>query len=130
MKTFLPILALILAIAGLCIWDGINTHKIFSYMENESEKIYSSLVDTEEQISDENLKEKVYNLSTFWTKEMDTLCISMSRKDLQPVSDYMQYLVAAIHNDSLEDAVTYSRLLYYNILGLNEMTGITFINLI
>ena len=61
---------------------------------------------------------------------MDTLCISISRKDLQPVSDYMQYLYTSIHNNNQEDAVTYSRLLNYNIIGLKEQIGINFINLL
>ena len=61
---------------------------------------------------------------------MDTLCISISRKDLQPVSDYLQYLCASIKNENQEDAVTYSRLLNYNIIGLKETTGISWINLL
>ena len=70
------------------------------------------------------------NLNDFWTQKMDILSISISRKDLQPISDYLQYLYSSIHNNSQEDAITYSRLLHYNVMGLKEAVGISAINLI
>ena len=61
---------------------------------------------------------------------MDTLSISISRKDMQPISDYLQYLCSSIKNDSQEEAITYSRLLNYNVLGLKETLGLSWVNLL
>ena len=60
---------------------------------------------------------------------MDMLCLSISRKDMQPISDYLQYLNSAIINENQEDAITYSLLLDYNIKGLTQSTGISILNL-
>lgn len=115
-----------LSIVALCVWDGILTNSIFDTMEQESFKIYNSIV--ENDISNSEIKEKINSLNDYWTEKMDTLCISISRKDLQPISDYLQYLYSSSLNENQEDAVTYSRLLHYNIEGLKESTGINFIN--
>ena len=128
MKTFISIIILTIAVISLGIWDGIHTKKVFDYMENESSAIYTSLLTTE--ISDENIKSKIYNLNDYWTEEMDILCISISRKDLQSISDYLQYLYSASINNNQEDAITYSRLLNYNLAGLNQITGTDFLNII
>ncbi len=128
MKLWIPMLILTLAVSALCIWDTFNTKTIFNTIENKSEYIYSSL--QEKEITDENIQKEILNLNAYWTKKMDTLCISISRKDLQPVSDYLQYLCASIKNESQEEAVTYSRLLNYNIVGLKETTRISFVNLL
>ena len=128
MKIWIPMLTLLFAVVGLCVWDGIHTTKVFNYMVKESNEIYTSLLYSE--ITDLSLQNKIKNLNSYWTKEMDILSISISRKDLQPVSDYLQYLYAAILNESQEDAITYSRLLHYNIEGLEESNGINCLNLL
>ena len=128
MKLWISMLTLIISVAAFCIWDGVYTSKIFSTLQTESEYIYETLkIST---IEDEDIQKRIINLNDFWTEKMDTLSISISRKDLQPVSDYLQYLCASIKNNSQEDAVTYSRLLNYNIIGLKEITGLSWVNLL
>lgn len=126
MKIWVPITIIFLSITALCIWDGFLTSSIFNQMENESLSIYNSII--EKEISNEDVKIKIFKLNDYWTEKMDTLCISISRKDLQPISDYLQYLYSSAINENQEDAVTYSRLLHYNVEGLKECTGINFIN--
>ena len=128
MKIWIPMLTLALAVVGLCVWDTIHTSYVLNEMETQTTYIYSTL--QTESITDENMKTKITNLNDFWTKKMDILSISISRKDMQPISDYLQYLCTAIINENQEDAITYSRLLNYNIVGLNETIGVTFINLL
>lgn len=122
-----PIFILIIAVTGFIIWESINTHQVFDKLTHESEAIYTQLQTGE---IDDALEVKVNKLNKYWTKEMDKLAISISKKDLQPVSDYLQYLVAAVKNDSADDALTYARLLDYNIEGLQEASGITWLNLL
>ena len=126
MKLWIPILILTLAVASLCVWDTIHTNMVFATLETKSNYIFNSL--QEKDISDESIQNEILTLNTFWTQKMDTLCISISRKDLQPISDYLQYLYASCISNNQEDAITYSRLLYYNVLGLKETTGINIIN--
>lgn len=126
MKIWIPILILLLSVTGLCVWDTINTTTVFNKMTVESSIIYDYAQNNEI----ENIKQPVKDLNNYWTKKMDILSISISRKDLQPISDYLQHLQSAIDNDSIEDAITYSRLLKYNIEGLKESSGITFLNLL
>ena len=128
MKIWIPILVLLLAVSGLCVWDFIHTNKVFDTMEEQSNIIYETLLTTE--ISNPEIQNKIFKLNTYWTKKMDTLCISISRKDLQPVSDYLQYMCSSIINNNQEDAITYSRLLSYNVKGLKETIGITCTNLL
>ena len=128
MKLWISMLTLLLAVLSLCVWDTIHTNQVFNTLETKSNYIYESLQSTE--ITEENIQNEILELNDYWTKKMDTLCISISRKDLQPVSDYLQYLCASIKNENQEDAVTYSRLLNYNIIGLKEVTGISWINLL
>lgn len=126
MKIWIPMTVIFLSIVALCVWDGVLTNSIFNTMEQKSLNIYNSIV--EDDITNDEIKEKISSLNDFWTEKMDTLCISISRKDLQPISDYLQYLYSSSLNENQEDAVTYSRLLHYNIEGLKESTGINFIN--
>lgn len=128
MKIWISMLILFIAVTGLCIWDGIHTQQVFDKLETESSQIYETVLTTD--ISDENLRVKIENLNAYWTKKMDILCISISRKDLQPISDYLQYLQTSVINQNQEDAITYSRLLNYNITGLNQSTGIEVLNLL
>ena len=128
MKLWIPMLVLFLSVLALCVWDTINTDKVFDNLVNKCEYINSSLQTT--TITDENLKNEILTLNEYWTKKMDTLCISISRKDLQPISDYIQFLCSAIKNENQEDAITYSRLLNYNIIGLKENNGVSWINLL
>lgn len=126
MKIWIPISIILISVISLCIWDTYQTNSIFTKLEKDTSAIYSKVLTTD--ISDEKLSGDIFELNEFWTKKMDILCISISRKDLQPISDYLQYLYSASINKNQEDAVTYSRLLYYNAQGLKECTGITFIN--
>lgn len=119
---------LALGVCGLCVWDGINTNRIFNHMEERSDYIYSYL--TSSSIENSEIAEEIISLNDYWTQKMDILSVSISRKDLQPVSDYLQYLHSSILNKNQEDAVTYSRLLNYNIVGLCESNGICFLNLL
>lgn len=128
MKTWIPILILLIAVVGLCVWDGVHTDLVFEKLENDSMKIYETVLTTD--ITDENLQEQIKNLDDYWTKKMDILCISISRKDLQIISDYLQYLYSAMINENQEDAITYSRILTYNIKGLNQTNGIDMLNLL
>ncbi len=128
MKVYVPIIILFLAVTALCIWDGIYTQKVFEKLEMDSEKIYISLQTN--QITDPEIQNDIIDLNEYWTEQMDILCISISRKDLQPISDYLQYLCSSIINENQEDALTYSRLLNYNIIGLNQTTGINILNLV
>lgn len=128
MKQWIYMLTLLVLVTTLCVWDTIHTSQTFEYMESESKSIYETVLTTD--IDNQDLQNKILNLNDFWTKEMDTLAISISRKDMQPISDYLQYLYSSIANNSQEDAITYARLLYYNLQGLNEITGISFINVL
>ena len=128
MKVWLPILILLFAVTGLCIWDGVHTQKVFDQLEAESQSIYETLLESSEISSD--IESQIFKLNDYWTDEMDALCISLSRKDLQPISDYLQYLCASCINDNHEDAITYSRILNYNIVGLSQTTGISALNLL
>ncbi len=128
MKTWIPILILLIAVVGLCVWDGVHTDRVFEKLENDSMEIYETVLTTD--ITDENLQEQIKNLDDYWTKKMDILCISISRKDLQTISDYLQYLYSAMINENQEDAITYSRILTYNIKGLNQTNGIDMLNLL
>jgi len=128
MKLWIAMLTLFLSVLGLCIWDTLHTKNVFNTLEEKSSYIFESLQTTE--ITNENLQTEILNLNSYWTKKMDTLSISISRKDLQPVSDYLQYLCSSITNQNQEDAITYSRLLNYNIIGLKEITGFSWINLL
>ena len=128
MKLWIPMLILTLMVSALCVWDTIHTTYVFNVMETKSEYIYNTLQTTD--ITDEKISKEIISLNDFWTKKMDILSISISRKDLQPVSDYLQYLHSSIINENQEDAITYSRLLSYNVVGLKETTGISLLNLL
>ena len=128
MKLWIPMLVLTLLVSGLCVWDMVYTNQIFNTMESKSAYIYETLLSSD--ISNKEIQNEIINLNDYWTRKMDTLSISISRKDLQPVSDYLQYLHSAIHNNNQDDAITYSRLLKYNIEGLKETTAVSCINLL
>ena len=128
MKLWISMLVLLLSVVSLCVWDSMNTTQVFNNMEKKSNYIYQTIIN--EDISNKELQNEIFELNKFWTQKMDTLSISISRKDLQPISDYLQYLCSAITNQNQEDAVTYSRLLNYNVLGVKETTGVSWINLL
>jgi len=128
MKLWIWILILATAVGALCIWDGVNTQTVFSKMETESNRIYEALL--VDDISNEEIQASIINLNNYWTKKMDTLSVSISRKDMQPISDYLQYLTSSITNNNQEDAITYSRLLHYNVEGIKETNGIKWLNLL
>lgn len=128
MKLWIPMLILALSVSALCVWDTVHTNQIFDRLVSKSEYIHSSLL--KDSIENEEIQKEIIELNKFWTDKMDVLCISISRKDLQPVSDYLQYLHSSINNSNQEDAITYSRLLNYNIIGLKEISGISWINLL
>lgn len=126
MKTIISMIILLLSVISLCVWDGIYTNMVFDTLTKETTEICKTL--ETEDISNKNLQQKILNLNDYWTEKMDMLSISISRKDLQPVSDYLQYLCSSITNNNQEDAITYSRLLQYNVLGLDDVTGFNFVN--
>lgn len=128
MKQWFYMLTLLVLVTALCVWDTVHTSKTFEYMEKESKEIYHTVLTTD--LTNQDLQDKIFNLNDYWTKNMDTLAISISRKDMQPVSDYLQYLCASVINNSKDDAITYARILSYNLEGLNEITGISFINIL
>ncbi len=128
MRVLTPIIVLTLAVTGLCLWDGIYTHQVFDELATKSSEIYTKIDNND--INFDELSKQIENLNTYWTEKMNVLCISISRKDLQPVSDYIQYLASAAQNKSAEDCLTYSRLLNYNITGLSEACGISLANLL
>ncbi len=128
MKQWFYMLTLLVVVTALCVWDTVHTSKTFEYMEKESKEIYNTVLTTD--LTNQDLQDKIFNLNDYWTKNMDTLAISISRKDMQPVSDYLQYLCASVINNSKEDAITYACILSYNLEGLNEITGISFINIL
>lgn len=128
MKQWFYMFTLLVLVTALCVWDTVHTSKTFEYMEKESKEIYHTVLTTE--LSNQDLQDKIFNLNDYWTKSMDTLAISISRKDMQPVSDYLQYLCAAVINNSKDDAITYARILSYNLEGLNEITGVSFVNIL
>ena len=128
MKQWIYMLTLLALVTTLCVWDTVHTSNTFEYLESESKQIYQTVLNTD--ISNQDLQNRIFKLNDFWTKNMDTLAISISRKDMQPVSDYLQYLCASITNNSQEDAIPYARLLQYNLQGLNEITGVSFINIL
>ena len=127
MKNWAPITILILAVVALCVWDGVYTSKTFKTLNNKCEEVYNLIQTGNEDFN--YLSLKVEEINNYWTKHTDILCISISRKDLQPISDYLQYLASSINNKSLEDCLTYARILDYNVKGLSEAYGISFANL-
>jgi len=128
MKQIIAITILSILVNALCLWDLIYTNKVFTHMEKESTAIYNSLLET--PITDEYVSNKILDLKDYWTKHMDALAISISRKDLQPISDQLQFLDASITNDDQESAITYSLLLKYNIEGLSEVSSLSFVNIL
>lgn len=128
MKQLIAIIILNILVNVLCIWDFTYTNKTFDHMREESSEIYQALLATD--VDNEEVANKILNLKRYWTKKMDILAISISRKDLQPVSDHLQFLDSAITNKDQETAVTYSLLLKYNIEGLEEITDFHFLNIL
>jgi hypothetical protein len=128
MKSFIAVTILTIIVNILCIWDVWHTQKVFTYMNNESSAIHQLLLS--EDITSPDLAKRINSLDKYWTKKMDVLCISISRKDLQPVSDHIQFLKSSISNDDQETAVTYSLLLKYNVEGLKEISGFSFANIL
>lgn len=128
MKQVVAITILSILVNALCLWDLIYTNKVFSHMEKESSAIYTTLLTT--PVTNEEVSSKILELKDYWTKHMDALAISISRKDLQPISDQLQFLDASITNDDQESAITYSLLLKYNIEGLSEVSSLNFVNIL
>ena len=128
MKSFIAVTILTIIVNALCIWDVWHTQKVFNYMNNESNAIHQLLLS--EDITTPALAERINNIDKYWTKKMDLLCISVSRKDLQPVSDHIQFLKSSISNNDQETAVTYSLLLKYNVEGLKEISGFSLVNIL
>ena len=128
MKIWIPMILLLFSVTALCVWDYSYTDKIFNKLKADSYNIHQSILSS--SIEDNNIKQDIISLNEFWTKKMDTLSISISRKDLQPISDYLQYLYSASLNNNQEDAITYSTLLYYNVIGITETNGLSLINLL
>ena len=128
MKSFIAVTILTLIVNALCVWDVWHTEKVFKHMNDESSAIHQLLLT--EDITDPTLAERINAIDKYWTKKMDLLCISISRKDLQPVSDHIQFLKSSISNNDQETAVTYSLLLKYNVEGLKEISGFSLVNIL
>lgn len=128
MKQFISILIITIIVNVLCIWDLIFTHDVFKTMKTESDQIYEALLST--PITDENVSGKIIDLKKYWTDKMNVLVVSISRKDLQPISDYLNYLDSAITNNDQDSAVTYALHLKYNLEGLHETVGFSLSNLL
>ena len=128
MKSLIAVTILTILVNALCIWDVWHTKKVFKHMNSESSAIHQSLL--VEDITNKDLAKRIEDLDKYWTKKMDILCISISRKDLQPVSDHIQFLKSSVENDDQETAVTYSLLLKYNVEGLKEISGFSLINIL
>lgn len=128
MKSFIAVTVLTILVNSLCIWDVWHTEKVFKHMNNESTAIHQALL--VEDVTSPQLANRIEQLDKYWTKKMDILCISISRKDLQPVSDHIQFLKSSIDNDDQETAVTYSLLLKYNVEGLKEISGFSLVNIL
>ena len=128
MKSFIAVTILTIAVNVLCIWDVYNTKQVFKHMNRESSAIHYALLDKD--ITSPELANRITELDKYWTEKMDILCISISRKDLQPVSDHIQFLKSSVENNDQETAVTYSLLLKYNVEGLKEISGFSLINIL
>lgn len=128
MKQFIAIFIISILVNVLCLWDYIFSQKVFTHMQTQSNEIYTSLLTT--PVTDEEVSTKILELKDYWTDKMNTLVVSISRKDLQPVSDYLQFLDSAITNNDQESAITYALLLKYNVEGLHEISGFSFVNLL
>jgi len=128
MKQFIAITILSILVNALCLWDFIYTKKVFKHMKAESSAIYTSLLN--EEVSTPEIANKILKLKDYWTDKMDILVVSISRKDLQPISDQLQFLDASITNNDQDSAVTYALLLKYNIEGLYEISGVHPLNVL
>ena len=128
MKNFIAVTILTIAVNALCLWDVWHTQKVFKHMNKESNAIHYELL--KEDITSPELAQRINELDKYWTKKMDILCVSISRKDLQPVSDHLQFLKSSIDNDDQETAVTYSLLLKCNVEGLKEISGFSLVNIL
>ena len=128
MKSFIAVTILTLAVNALCIWDIMYTKNTFKYMSKQSSALYQTLLT--EDVTNPAVTKQIYSLDKYWTKHMDILCISISRKDLQPISDYLQFLTSSVNNNDQETAITYSLLLEYNVDGLEEISGFKLINIL
>ena len=128
MKSIIAVTILTIAVNTLCFWDVWYTKKVFRHMNNESSAIHQSLL--VEDITDVSIINRINDLDKYWTKKMDILCISISRKDLQPVSDHIQFLKSSISNNDQDTAITYSLLLKYNVEGLKEISGFSLVNIL
>ena len=126
MKSFIAVTILTIAVNALCIWDVWHTKQVFKHMNKESSAIHYELLNND--ITSPELANRITELDKYWTKKMDILCISISRKDLQPVSDHLQFLKSSIDNH--ETAITYPLLLKYNVEGLKEISGFSFVNIL
>lgn len=128
MKSFIAVTVLTIAVNALCIWDVWHTEKVFKHMNKESAAIHYALL--EDEVTSPELAARIVELDKYWTKKMDILCIAISRKDLQPVSDHLQFLKSSIDNNDQETAITYSLLLKYNVEGLKEISGFSLVNVL
>ena len=128
MKQIIAITILSILVNVLCLWDLIYTNKVFSHMKKESSAIYETLLTT--PVTDQDVAIQILDLKNYWTKHMDALAVSISRKDLQPISDQLQFLHASITNDDQESAITYSLLLKYNVEGLTEVVSLSIVNIL
>ena len=128
MKQFISILIITIIVNFLCIWDLWFTQDVFKHMKQESSEIYETLLTT--PVTDEKVSKQILDLKEYWTEKMNVLVISISRKDLQPISDHLNFIDSAITNNDQESAITYALHLKYNLEGLHETVGFSLSNLL
>ncbi len=128
MKQVLAIIIVFIISTVMIVLDAVYVKKTFDTLQIKVDNICTEI--KEYDIADDRLMTSAKDLEDFWTKKMDRLCISISRKDLQPISDYIQFIKTAIYNKDKESAITYSEILDYNVEGIYQSNEISIVNII
>lgn len=124
MKNTISIVIIFLLINALCIWDIIFVNKTLEYMHSQTHEIFDFVVynDISDAENYESIRAQVVALEKYWSSKENTLCLVISRKDMQPVADHLEYLRSAIILHNQEDAITHARLLHANVKTLDKIT--------
>ncbi|MDD4350838.1 MAG: DUF4363 family protein [Clostridia bacterium] len=124
MKNSISIIIIFLLINALCIWDIIFVNNTLEYMHTQTHDIFDFVVynDISDSENYETIRSQVVALEKYWESKENALCLVISRKDMQPITDHLQYLRSAIILHSQEDAITHSRLLHANVKTVDKIT--------
>lgn len=124
MKNGISIFIIFLIVTGICVWDAIYVKDTIDYVHTETTAIYEYVVynDISPAENYEYIRDKVVKLEKYWENKVNIMCLLVSRKDMQPVEDYLEYLRSAIILKSQEDCITYARLLHTNVRTLDKIT--------